>query len=117
MASPQINVVFEKRGRKGTKTPQINVVFEKGTKNWKKNDLIAMNKATELFAMFDGGFIKSSIAFPHNVGNNKRTRRRTRINYNSRFYVCYNCDFSKDCNSVREAKLVKRLHTKKCKGK
>ena len=81
---------------------------EKDIINWRKSDFEALNKTTELFELFEGGFASKSVCFSVRNDYNK--------NNNSRFYMCGKCDFARECNSVRQAKMIKRLHMKKCKG-
>lgn len=81
---------------------------EKGVVNWRKSDFEALNRTTDLFELFEGGLASTSVCFPSARHSKKRT--------NTRFYICGKCDFTRDCNSVRQAKMIKKLHMKKCKG-
>ena len=76
--------------------------------NYGKNEYDCLNKTTDLYLLFAGGSINSSIAFG-TTGHKKQT--------DTRFYICDKCLYSRDCKTLRQAKMIERLHKKKCKGK
>ena len=80
---------------------------ERDVIHYGKNDYHSINKATDLYMLFAGGSINSSISF----GVKKKA------NGDTRFYICDKCLYSRDCKTLRQAKMIERLHKKKCKGK
>ena len=78
---------------------------QKDNINYTKTDKENLNKALDLMGLYGGGTIDGQMVFSkkHN-------------HYIKKYYMCNKCTYARECNSMRHAKMVERLHKKKCKG-
>ncbi len=79
---------------------------KRDTLHYTKTDKENLCKAMDYVDMYQGGIFDARMVF-----NKKHS-----LYANTKFYICDKCFYGRECNSVRHAKMIERLHRKKCKG-
>jgi len=74
--------------------------------NYTKTEKENLCKALSIAQMYEGGIINGMMVF---------NKKHSAESVNTRFYICDKCAYARKCNSMSHAKMIERLHKKKCK--